>query len=192
MPRAGLQHPRPRPLICSAQPLDARPCGGRCGIVQGEGDVVAEADIVSAISDPFGEGDASPPSKITQAIIVGRAVVPIVHEGDALFHNRRCETGRHGRGGGGRACPPSWRSAAVLNEDENHLNRLQARANPLKDAWMITLQYSTGPARCAILWLLEEIGVPYDVFVLHEREQGNQSGTEGGLLKVQSAGQNPP
>ena len=50
-----------------------------------EGDVVQEGDIVAAIADPFGEREIEVATKYS-GIIVGRAVMPVVHEGDALFH----------------------------------------------------------------------------------------------------------
>lgn len=50
-----------------------------------EGDVIEAGDVLAAISDPFGKAEMEVVAK-SSGIIVGRAVIPIVHEGDALFH----------------------------------------------------------------------------------------------------------
>lgn len=85
LPRAGIAAPKAAPLICSDSHWMRAPAGGLLRMYKAEGDVVAQGDVVAAISDPFGEGETEVASRYA-GIIVGRAVVPIVHEGDALFH----------------------------------------------------------------------------------------------------------
>ena len=47
--------------------------------------MVEKGDVLAAISDPFGDAETElcAPSA---GLLVGRAVQPVVHEGDALFH----------------------------------------------------------------------------------------------------------
>jgi hypothetical protein len=85
LPRAGIGAPKAKSLVCANSNWLRAPKGGLLRMYKAEGDVVAEGDIVAAISDPFGEGEIEVVSR-AQGIIVGRAVMPIVHEGDALFH----------------------------------------------------------------------------------------------------------
>jgi predicted deacylase len=85
LPSAGIAKPKAKSLLCSDSKWLRAPAGGLLRMFKGEGDVVEEGDIVAAISDPFGEGEIEVATRYG-GIIVGRAVMPVVHEGDALFH----------------------------------------------------------------------------------------------------------
>lgn len=85
LPRAGIAKPKADPLLCADSHWLRASAGGLLRMFKAEGDFVAEGDVVAAISDPFGEEDTEIRTRYA-GIIVGRAVVPIVHEGDALFH----------------------------------------------------------------------------------------------------------
>ena len=85
LPVAGIAKPKARSLLCSNSHWLRAPAGGLLRMFKAEGDVVEEGDVVAAISDPFGEGEIEVTTRMG-GIIVGRAVMPIVHEGDALFH----------------------------------------------------------------------------------------------------------
>ena len=52
---------------------------------RGTGDLVEEGTLLATISDPFGEMDAEVTAEET-GIVVGRTNMPVVNEGDALFH----------------------------------------------------------------------------------------------------------
>lgn len=85
LPVAGIAGAKAKSQLCSDSRWLRAPAGGLLRMFKAEGDVVDQGEVVAAISDPFGEdeidvvaGDAG--------IIVGRAVMPVVHEGDALFH----------------------------------------------------------------------------------------------------------
>lgn len=82
---AGIAKPKASSLVCSNRTWLRAPAGGLLRIFKREGDVIEKGDVVAAISDPFGEGEIE---VVTQhsGIIVGRAVLPVVYEGDALFH----------------------------------------------------------------------------------------------------------
>lgn len=85
LPKAGIAEPKVVPLLCTNSSWLRAPAGGLLRVFKAEGDVVEEDDIVAAISDPFGEEEIEVTTRYG-GIIVGRAVLPIVHEGDALFH----------------------------------------------------------------------------------------------------------
>ena len=85
MPKTGIAAPKAAPLLCADSHWLRASAGGLLRMFKAEGDVVAEGDLVAAISDPFGEEEIEIRTRYS-GIIVGRAVVPIVHEGDALFH----------------------------------------------------------------------------------------------------------
>jgi len=85
LPLAGIAGPKAKSVVCADSHWLRAPAGGLLRMFKAEGDVVDEGDIVAAISDPFGNGEIEVATRYS-GIIVGRAVIPIVHEGDALFH----------------------------------------------------------------------------------------------------------
>ena len=52
------------------------------------GQRVREGERLGLISDPFGEGETEAPA-VFDGIVIGRTNLPLVHEGDALFHVAR-------------------------------------------------------------------------------------------------------
>ncbi|MFP4130330.1 MAG: succinylglutamate desuccinylase/aspartoacylase family protein [Halorhodospira sp.] len=52
------------------------------------GQRVREGERLGLISDPFGDGEAEAPAAF-DGIVIGRTNLPLVHEGDALFHVAR-------------------------------------------------------------------------------------------------------
>lgn len=85
LPRAGIAAPKAKSIVCSNSHWLRAPAGGLLRMFKAEGDLIEEGDVIAAIADPFGESDTEVVAKYS-GIIVGRAVMPIVHEGDALFH----------------------------------------------------------------------------------------------------------
>lgn len=81
----GIAKPKARSILCSDSHWTRAPAGGLLRLYKSEGDVVSEGDVLAAISDPFGDKETELVSKYS-GIIVGRAVMPVVNEGDALFH----------------------------------------------------------------------------------------------------------
>lgn len=61
------------------------PAGGLLRAFRADGDVVAKGDVMAAVADPFGKEDLEITAPFG-GIIVGRAVMPVVNEGDAVFH----------------------------------------------------------------------------------------------------------
>lgn len=71
--------------FCADSKWVRAPAGGLLRTFRGDGDVVRKDDIMAAVADPFGasEHDIIAPF---DGVIIGRAVMPVVNEGDALFH----------------------------------------------------------------------------------------------------------
>lgn len=85
LPAKGIAKAKVKPLICRSSRWLRAPAGGLLRTYRGDGDVVEEGDVLASVSDPFGqtEVDLIAPSG---GIIIGRAVMPVVNEGDAVFH----------------------------------------------------------------------------------------------------------
>lgn len=81
----GIAHAKTAPYLCTSSFWLRAPAGGLLRTFRAEGETVAEGDVLASISDPFGdvEVDLVAPS---DGILIGRAILPVVNEGDALFH----------------------------------------------------------------------------------------------------------
>ena len=75
----------PGPVAGGGTDKDLWPAGGLLRTFRAEGDVVAEGDVLAAVSDPFGAGEEEIVAP-GPGLLIGRAVMPVVHDGDALFH----------------------------------------------------------------------------------------------------------
>ncbi|MEO0390014.1 MAG: succinylglutamate desuccinylase/aspartoacylase family protein [Pseudomonadota bacterium] len=85
VPAKGITKPKAKPLVCARSAWLRAPAGGLLRTFRAEGDIVEAGDVLAAISDPFGEveHDLTAPEP---GILIGRAVMPVVNEGDAIFH----------------------------------------------------------------------------------------------------------
>ncbi|MEM1374460.1 MAG: succinylglutamate desuccinylase/aspartoacylase family protein [Pseudomonadota bacterium] len=83
--RKGVPRAAAKPLMVSDSSWLRAPAGGLVRMYRSEGDVVAEGDVLAVVADPFGSEDVELTAP-GDGIIVGRAVMPVVNEGDALFH----------------------------------------------------------------------------------------------------------
>jgi len=54
---------------------------------------VEEGEVIGAVSDPFGEAEAELVAPLG-GVIIGRAVLPVVNEGDATFHIAQVKSSR--------------------------------------------------------------------------------------------------
>ena len=52
---------------------------------------VSEGDVIGLISDPFGETE-EPVIANVSGIVIGRLNLPLVHEGDAIYHVARFDS----------------------------------------------------------------------------------------------------
>lgn len=81
----GIAKPKSPPYLCTSSQWLRAPAGGLLRTFRAEGETVAEGDVLASVSDPFGavETDMIAPAP---GILIGRAILPIVNEGDAVFH----------------------------------------------------------------------------------------------------------
>lgn len=82
--KASKKTPRKVPVASKSAWLRA-PEGGLLRVRYNIGDYVREGDIVGVISDPFGAWE-SEVCATSDGLIVGGAMMPVVNQGDALFH----------------------------------------------------------------------------------------------------------
>jgi predicted deacylase len=85
LPGSRVPKAKTKPMHCARSKWARAPMGGLLRAFKSEGDIVAPGDVLGAISDPFGEKEEAITAMIG-GIIIGRAVMPVVNEGDAVFH----------------------------------------------------------------------------------------------------------
>mgnify|MGYP005861232553 CR=1 FL=1 len=85
IPARGVSRPRRSPVLCRESRWLRAPQGGLVRFFRATGEVVAAGDVLAAVAGPFGETEA-PLISPAGGIIIGRAVMPVVNEGDALVH----------------------------------------------------------------------------------------------------------
>lgn len=85
LPAKGIAKARTTPLLCQSSKWLRAPAGGLLRTFRADGEVVEEGDVLATVSDPFGETDVEMLAP-AGGIIIGRAVMPVVNEGDAVFH----------------------------------------------------------------------------------------------------------
>ncbi|NBD30522.1 MAG: succinylglutamate desuccinylase [Alphaproteobacteria bacterium] len=85
LPAKGIAKARRKPLFSSSSSWVRAPAGGLLRSYRSDGDVVEEGDVIAAVSDPFGEVETEVIAP-SSGVVIGRAVLPVVNEGDALFH----------------------------------------------------------------------------------------------------------
>lgn len=87
----GIAKVKATPQFCTSSKWLRAPTGGLLRTFRADGDLVREGDLMASVSDPFGETDDNIVAPF-DGIIVGRAVMPIVNEGDAVFHLARVKS----------------------------------------------------------------------------------------------------
>ena len=85
VPAKGLSAPRVAPMRSSSTSWRRSPVGGLMRAFKGTGDIVAVGDVLGVVADPFGETEVEILSE-KAGVIVGRTNLPVVNEGDGLFH----------------------------------------------------------------------------------------------------------
>ncbi|SDL59153.1 succinylglutamate desuccinylase/aspartoacylase family protein [Aliiruegeria lutimaris] len=81
----GVPKARGRSMLLKTSRWVRAPGGGLLRVYRDTGDVVSAGEVLAVVSDPFGEREREVIAS-ADGIVVGRAVMPIVNEGDALFH----------------------------------------------------------------------------------------------------------
>ncbi len=94
LPRRRSEKPRARePFVARSSAWIRAP---QSGIFRGAaplGARVKKGDVLGVISDPFGESESEVRAQ-SGGVIIGRANMPLVHAGEALFHIARFESAR--------------------------------------------------------------------------------------------------
>ncbi len=88
LPGKGITKPRHAPHICTSSTWLRAPSGGLLRLYRAEGDMVEEGEVLGAVADPFGDAETEVIAP-EPGLLIGRAVLPVVNEGDALFHLAR-------------------------------------------------------------------------------------------------------
>ncbi|MEP5732594.1 MAG: succinylglutamate desuccinylase/aspartoacylase family protein [Sulfitobacter sp.] len=85
LPAKGISRAKVTPLVCHESRWLRAPAGGLLRTFRAEGETVAKGDLLATISDTFGDVETDLLAPDT-GILIGRAILPIVNEGDAVFH----------------------------------------------------------------------------------------------------------
>ncbi|UWQ54759.1 succinylglutamate desuccinylase/aspartoacylase family protein [Leisingera caerulea] len=85
IPAKGISKPKSQPQFCASSKWLRAPMGGLLRVYKNDGELVRQGDLLGSVSDPFGEQDEEILAPF-DGLIVGRAVMPVVNEGDAVFH----------------------------------------------------------------------------------------------------------
>lgn len=80
--------PKVRPILSTSSNWLRAPAGGLLRTFKTIGETVGERDLLGIISDPFGEAETEILSE-EGGLLIGRTNLPIVNEGDGLFHIAR-------------------------------------------------------------------------------------------------------
>lgn len=91
IPGKGIAKAKAVPQFCASSKWHRAPKGGLLRAFRSDGELVRTGELLGYVSDPFGENDAEILAEC-DGIIVGRAVMPVVNEGDALFHIARVKS----------------------------------------------------------------------------------------------------
>jgi len=75
----------PLSLLCTSSTWLRAPAGGILRSYKADGDRVQPGDLMAVVTDPFGEREAALRAP-SAGIVVGRAMLPVVNEGDAIYH----------------------------------------------------------------------------------------------------------
>jgi hypothetical protein len=87
----GVAATKTLPQFCHSSKWLRAPMGGLFRSFKSDGDPVRAGDVLGSVSDPFGEEEREIAAAF-DGIIVGRAVLPVVNEGDAVFHLARVQS----------------------------------------------------------------------------------------------------
>lgn len=77
--------PARKPVSSSSSSWLRAPAGGLLRTFKGVGEAVVTGDVLGIIADPFGETEVDITTN-QSGVIIGRTNLPVINEGDALFH----------------------------------------------------------------------------------------------------------
>lgn len=81
----GVTRPKAASILTSQTSWVRSPAGGLLRPFKSTGSTVAEGELLGIVSDPFGEVEKEVLAQ-SRGLIIGRTNLPVVNEGDGLFH----------------------------------------------------------------------------------------------------------
>ena len=90
LPPTNRRRPLVPPVIIRSSGWARAPCSGVLRLVTHNGALVREGDRLGFITDPYGEAEVEICAR-ADGIVIGHTTLPVVNEGDALFHIGRTE-----------------------------------------------------------------------------------------------------
>ncbi len=88
LPAKGIAKPKVAPHLCTSSSWLRAPAGGLLRTFRAEGETVERGELLASVSDPFGAEETNLLAP-EPGILIGRAILPVVNEGDAVFHLAR-------------------------------------------------------------------------------------------------------
>jgi hypothetical protein len=88
LPAVRRKRPRPEPLVARNSVWMRAPQSGFLRNTTSLGAHVARGEVLGVVADPFGEAEVAVEARAS-GIVVGRSTLPLVNEGDGLFHIAR-------------------------------------------------------------------------------------------------------
>ncbi len=85
IPDGSVPLPDARPVHANSSSWERAPAGGLLRTFKTTGEMVEAGEVLGIVSDPFGEQDVEIAAS-DAGLVIGRTNLPIVNEGDALFH----------------------------------------------------------------------------------------------------------
>ena len=85
VPAKGITKPRLPSLRAAHSSWIRSPAGGLLRLFKSAGEAVQANDLLGIVSDPFGEVESEVIAP-SDGLIIGRTNLPVVNEGDGLFH----------------------------------------------------------------------------------------------------------
>jgi len=109
----GVPKARTATVLCGASRWFRAPAGGLFRGYRAIGDAVEVGTVLGAVADPFGESEAEVICD-DAGIVIGRTNMPVVYEGEALFHVASTPRGEFAAGG----VTAQMDAAPLFDEDE--------------------------------------------------------------------------
>lgn len=81
----GVPRTRAPSVVCESSTWVRAPSGGLLRTLRANGDWVESGTVLGVVADPFGEFALEVKADVT-GVLIGRSNMPVVNEGDALFH----------------------------------------------------------------------------------------------------------
>ncbi len=88
IPGKGISRPKMPPVIAHSSLWQRAPAGGLLRTFRPIGETIRKDDLLGVVSDPFGEVETEIFAE-EPGLLIGRTNLPVVNEGDGLFHIAR-------------------------------------------------------------------------------------------------------